>query len=549
MFANMVLTEPYTPEETSCEHHVCKQCRGGVKKLKPTCSWCRDYSKYSENITLKILIESYKKLCKFIKISKMYHQFDKNKEFGLRMKEIIAESEGVLMKPTEVKEEEKDDSQNEEVFESVDEKCDIKSKSESECKEEILEEVVEECEVAPLELDHDNEPMDEIISSPLSKLNQNKTYVPDSTRIIPTFSLNVKVDTLGSTPKTIPLVEHPSTPCPPPVLSPKPVTPLQTPPVTPLQTPPVTPLQTPPVLPLQTTPPKTLPWKPEKKLPSILSTVSPKPNGYRPLGKIKREAFILDPFKTKNDIVGKSWADSVKKSTSIVKSENSCPSASGSSESSPDSRQCSFKQYKIKPFLNKNKIKRKSGCRCGNATQCPGKLTCCGQRCPCYVNSQACLDCKCKGCRNPHRPGGGKVRPHIPQMGNMQVVYPATKPPPSAEIELREQGDTHTLLNGENDAVTIPNILANIPVLNIDTIPNGKSSTWTKSNYKVFSSSMSNLPGSPASSNGSPGGGSLNGLSLSGLPNGSPTMSLSGLPNGSPTMSLSGLSNGSPGST
>ena len=39
---------------------------------------------------------------------------------------------------------------------------------------------------------------------------------------------------------------------------------------------------------------------------------------------------------------------------------------------------------------------KKAGCRCGNATLCPGKLTCCGQRCPCYVDSLPCIDCKCK---------------------------------------------------------------------------------------------------------------------------------------------------------
>ena len=26
-------------QETTCEHHVCKSCKGGVKKLRPTCSW------------------------------------------------------------------------------------------------------------------------------------------------------------------------------------------------------------------------------------------------------------------------------------------------------------------------------------------------------------------------------------------------------------------------------------------------------------------------------------------------------------------------------
>ena len=51
----------------------------------------------------------------------------------------------------------------------------------------------------------------------------------------------------------------------------------------------------------------------------------------------------------------------------------------------------------------------KKGCRCGNATAVPGKLTCCGQRCPCYVDRKNCTDCKCKGCRNPHLPGGKKL--------------------------------------------------------------------------------------------------------------------------------------------
>jgi male-specific lethal 2 len=57
---------------------------------------------------------------------------------------------------------------------------------------------------------------------------------------------------------------------------------------------------------------------------------------------------------------------------------------------------------------------KKKGCRCGNATATPGKLTCCGQRCPCYVEAKACVECRCRGCRNPHRPGGKKVILLIP---------------------------------------------------------------------------------------------------------------------------------------
>ena len=53
--------------------------------------------------------------------------------------------------------------------------------------------------------------------------------------------------------------------------------------------------------------------------------------------------------------------------------------------------------------------KSRKGCRCGTATNNPGTLTCCGQRCPCYVEAKECIDCKCRGCRNPYRSGGRKV--------------------------------------------------------------------------------------------------------------------------------------------
>lgn len=89
-----LLSEPYTPEETTCEHHVCKSCKGGVKKLRPTCSWCKDYSKYSENVQLRILLENYKKLCGLIKITRMYWHILRNPEQGPIIKDIIAESEG-----------------------------------------------------------------------------------------------------------------------------------------------------------------------------------------------------------------------------------------------------------------------------------------------------------------------------------------------------------------------------------------------------------------------------------------------------------------------
>lgn len=53
------------------------------------------------------------------------------------------------------------------------------------------------------------------------------------------------------------------------------------------------------------------------------------------------------------------------------------------------------------PTKSKHKVRK--GCRCGLATMNPGKLTCCGQRCPCYVEGKPCFECKCRGCRNPNK--------------------------------------------------------------------------------------------------------------------------------------------------
>ena len=60
-----LLVEPYSPE-SSCQHHVCKGCRGGKKRLKPSCSWCKSYEAYTENVQLRILLQCYKKLNEYI---------------------------------------------------------------------------------------------------------------------------------------------------------------------------------------------------------------------------------------------------------------------------------------------------------------------------------------------------------------------------------------------------------------------------------------------------------------------------------------------------
>lgn len=67
-----LLIEPHTPNENHCQHHVCRTCRGGRKRLKPSCIWCKDYNKYVENVQLRILLQCYKKLCEYLTSTPIY---------------------------------------------------------------------------------------------------------------------------------------------------------------------------------------------------------------------------------------------------------------------------------------------------------------------------------------------------------------------------------------------------------------------------------------------------------------------------------------------
>ena len=41
-----ILNTPMGHKESTCLHVVCEQCIGGKMKMKPVCSWCKDWSKF-----------------------------------------------------------------------------------------------------------------------------------------------------------------------------------------------------------------------------------------------------------------------------------------------------------------------------------------------------------------------------------------------------------------------------------------------------------------------------------------------------------------------
>ncbi|XP_023319646.1 E3 ubiquitin-protein ligase MSL2 isoform X2 [Eurytemora carolleeae] len=500
-----LLTEPYTPEESSCQHHVCKGCRGGVKVLRPSCSWCKDYSLYTENVQLRLLIQSYRKLCSLIKVTKLYENFQENTDTGPGMLEIIRESEmknrvgfsgsGFSRQPSQqVKQEVY--SEEEEIHQSNREQdqtrlsSDISSLDHNRLNpkpfsEHILTpehstlspEQTEPCDnirtsptksnlsldestgrtdgkgmeyttvklnpMVKLELNYDlelhssthqregkedilndqgeNMDTDESrLSRDESRLSRDESRVfRDESRISrdesrlsrDEYSLEntpfIQVDSMKM--ESIESIKHEYYP-----------TPSHTPRRSASRS------ETP-------SPPNSRRYS--TSIPcteSVLSSAqlylntssgsNPESNPNLLRGFIKsrthpkiRETFILQPRanpqgETKVVQGNSGWESNVNRlesmnvmsTTPMILPRNS-PHSGGRSLLKPPE----------KPPLGKGKERKAGGCRCGNATACPGKLTCCGQRCPCYVSRLACVDCKCKGCNNPNLPGGGKVLPYI----------------------------------------------------------------------------------------------------------------------------------------
>uniref|UniRef100_A0A1A7WGF3 E3 ubiquitin-protein ligase MSL2 n=1 Tax=Iconisemion striatum TaxID=60296 RepID=A0A1A7WGF3_9TELE len=61
-----LLQDPIAPTNSSCQHYVCRGCKGQRMQLKPSCSWCKDYARFQENKQLSLLVHCYRKLCLYI---------------------------------------------------------------------------------------------------------------------------------------------------------------------------------------------------------------------------------------------------------------------------------------------------------------------------------------------------------------------------------------------------------------------------------------------------------------------------------------------------
>ncbi|KAG5891541.1 hypothetical protein JTB14_028559 [Gonioctena quinquepunctata] len=282
-----LLVDPITPTTAQCQHHLCKKCKGGRKKIKPACIGCKDCKTYSENKRLRILMQCYKKMClSFV---------------------------------------------NSQLFQSI-----------------------------TLQASQPSTGIERGANNLLLLIKEGASFEDD-------------YKSSGGLPKSA----YSILPC----------------------------------IYTNTTPTQiSQPIQPTEKDPSVVlnSNIQNRPSFYS----------VLYP--------GNGSKITLKRKPKEVGSSMKGPLTSN--------RQKDFMERAV--FKKPCNIKPKKGCRCGNATATPGKLTCCGQRCPCYVDSKACSDCKCRGCRNPHRIDGQKVMPHLPELQQIQILPTTTQPPEIQSIKM-----------------------------------------------------------------------------------------------------------------
>lgn len=320
-----LLIDPYTPRETQCQHHVCRNCLGGRKNLKPSCSWCRDYQKYEGNSQLRILLQCYKNLCEYIMTKPMYNSMSSQ-----------SQTSGMTNGTSSIS-----TSLSDLIDEGARFQDNYKSNS-------------------------------GLLKSAYSMLPC--VYTTNSvTQTLQNSSITTTITSKAAE------VNEPTT-----VVS------------------------------------NSAPIKTVSNGSALYSVM------YAGTGNkitIKR-AKIEDDTMTAGHSAssggsGSSNFSSSSNNNSHCSSNNAIRITSATTSSTVNnstiaSRDLSKElsgivQFK-KPASSRSKtVQKRKGCRCGNATPTPGKLTCCGQRCPCYVESKSCVDCRCRGCRNPHRADGFKV--------------------------------------------------------------------------------------------------------------------------------------------
>uniref|UniRef100_A0A3Q0RJK2 E3 ubiquitin-protein ligase MSL2 n=1 Tax=Amphilophus citrinellus TaxID=61819 RepID=A0A3Q0RJK2_AMPCI len=393
-----LLQDPIAPTNSSCQHYVCRACKGQRMQLKPSCSWCKDYSRFEENRQLSLLVHCYRKLCLYITQSPLAPHIASAASDSPDLQAIL--NEGLTL------------------AESTSEAglCDISSFGDD-LKHGggplllSVEEVLRTLETDS-DPDHSPEPNPQPDCHPsVRQSTLNGPHCPsgtDSSRLIPS---------LPSENSSRPLQPHQQPSLQPPPL-PATVIPriplrchrkrsrsesdsekVQPLPISSL-------LQRAPIgansSPHHPNPGATTKQEPKFPAATPHPHLAPVPNGSTP--KVGKTVLVTN----------KALKKTVEHHGAAKKAYNKARQGAPKPRTQPRDRvpphphahPLTHPPSPSKP-LYKKPVEKK-GCKCGRATQNPSVLTCRGQRCPCYSNRKACLDCICRGCQNSYMANGEK---------------------------------------------------------------------------------------------------------------------------------------------
>ena len=384
-----IISNPIGPRESVCQHHVCTDCRGGKMRLRPSCSWCKDHDNFVENEQLRILVQCFKKLCEYVSSSPVAAQLS-NSNNGANTALMSILQEGKAIKDTytmspgpklpvlapilqrvgkNIIKKESSESDVTDLAASL--PSSIASKEFNSCRkptsnstENGLERTVSDSKSSVSNAS--NGESGEIDTGYLNGDHMD-TESDDTEVIIGNHHGHGNSKKSEST-KDVTVGNHNSE-----------------------------------INDNQFSPPLTR----EERLSKTVAA------------EHDYTGFVDEQFKRRTHVT---IAMSKTRKGQQHKDNDLVILSKRIKESNNDECDALDSPGKSRASRQKN---RGHGCRCGLATPNPGKLTCCGQRCPCYSTFKGCVDCRCRGCRNPRGdPGKAILLPSGLYPVHIQTITP-----------------------------------------------------------------------------------------------------------------------------
>uniref|UniRef100_A0A3Q0RE26 E3 ubiquitin-protein ligase MSL2 n=1 Tax=Amphilophus citrinellus TaxID=61819 RepID=A0A3Q0RE26_AMPCI len=344
-----LLQDPISQTHPECQHYVCLGCKGQKMQIRPSCSRCKDHSSFQENKQLSLLVQCYRKLCFYLihspLLSCVSNHVGGSPEVMALLEEVIV-SHKDEMEDTSLAHE--DLEEGEVLLLSVEEV--LQTLDPLQPGRDSLHTQPDRTHThTHTATDRAHTQMYIQLDPPPVRLNRKRSHSESDREKVKPLPIASILQGSSSNSHT-----------------PNPSHTLHTQPPTPSLT------------------------VPAHTYSSLPNGAPPKPSRPAP-NHNKGARKHLEPSPKKPHVKARSVG------------------ASKTKDRSKDQRLmsgCLVPQAPARPPYKKPVEKK--GCKCGRATQNPSVLTCRGQRCPCYSNRKACLDCICRGCQNSYMANGEK---------------------------------------------------------------------------------------------------------------------------------------------